>query len=144
VRPPKNIPFFVLELTAEPPHRSPSGLSQAPAPSVGSQVLFRVFADRRRLGYPRSLPEDLETSSYQGMACAQNYLSLYQDLHASMLHRGRLVPTPALPRLATDSLITSLLTAVQFFDTKWTQEVRILRRTHRFLTSDADARTLEL
>ena len=46
--------------------------------------------------------------------------------------------------LSTFFLITSFFLAVQFFDTKWTQEVRILRPIRRFCASDANARTLEL
>ena len=78
------------------PHRPSSGLPQAPAPLVRTQVLLRVLADRRRMGHPRSLPEDLETPSYQGMARAQDHLPLYQDFYAHILHRHRFVSARAL------------------------------------------------
>jgi hypothetical protein len=53
-------------------------------------------------------------------------------------------PTPASPNPYQQASLSPLFPAVQFFDTNWTQEVRILRPTHRIPPSDADARTLEL
>ena len=79
------------------PHRSSPRLPQASTPSVRPQVFLRVLVDRRRLGYPRSLPTDLEAPSHQGMARAQNHLPLYQGLHANCFHCRRFVPARALP-----------------------------------------------
>lgn len=103
-----------------------------------------MLVDRRRLGLSRPFPEDLETPPHQGMARAQNHLPLYQALHANMLYCSRSVFPSALHRFINCLSYRLFFTAVQFFDTNWTQEVRILRPTRRISTSDADARTLEL
>ena len=103
-----------------------------------------MLPDRRRLGRPRPIPTDLEAPLHRGMAQAQNHLLLYQSLRANYLHRRRFVSTRALPRHSAEVLIAYLFAAVQFFDKKLTQEVRILYGVHRLFTSDANARTLEL
>lgn len=103
-----------------------------------------MLVDRRRLGLPRPFPEDLETPPHQGMARAKNHLPLYQALHANMLYCSRSVFPSALPRFINGLSYRLFFAAVQFFDTNWTQEVRILRPPRRIPTSDADARTLEL
>lgn len=96
---------------------------RSPSPSLRPQVFLRLHPYRRRVGHPRSFsPLMAHGQGKRRLACPQNPIQLSEDPHARRVHRRRYA-LALFPYRPPELMFH--LQGVAFFDTRFTQSVRL-------------------